>query len=236
MFKNSLARIAALFVLCCVLSACAGQKFDDPLLLEQAIQAAQAKELEHRAGGARPARVSAAISPASASVMQILKGDMAFLALYRNYPEGDTRFVLSMPQGTRMGSCVRDSSGKVKFQSISAVSPVSGLVRSSFAALDNFFASAILPGDAWHLQRGDVYGGVKRSEVILLRHRSLGWGRYVNFIYDLSGRPLVYYKRGPQQKLEWKIIFRNEAEKTTYSFKYYHHDWLVNVEIMEVKP
>lgn len=224
---------------CLLLAACAGQSFEDPALLEQARAAADAQAAHTHNWGAKPKRVRAAITPESMAIFPAMRGDMALLGVYGNYPDGDTRFALAMPQGTRIGSCTRPAGGQPKFQNVSALAVVGDLVRASFSALDEFFASTPAPAaccdESWRLQKGDVQGGISRSQTVLLRRRGLGWGSYANFVYDLDGRPLVFYQVS-SQSLDWRLNFRNTGEKPSYVFRDYRYDWIINVEIMEVTP
>lgn len=219
------------------MAACAGQRIEDPALLERARAAAEAETAATRAWGARPQRVRAAVTPASMALFPVMGGDIAMLGVYGNYPDGDTRFALTMPQGTRMGSCTRAAGGRVECGSISSLALIGDLVRASFFALDAYFASAsgYAHEESWRLQRGDVHGGVSRNETVLVRHRALGWGSYANFIYDLSGRPLVFYAVS-SQAVDWKLTFRNTGEKPSYIFRDYRYEWIINVEILEVTP
>lgn len=228
-------KILPLLLFCLSLTACAGQEFDDSELLRQAREAAAAEASSIHTWGAKPKRVRAAITPESMALFPSMRGDMALLGVYGNYPDGDTRFALTMPQGTRIGSCTRPAGGKPVFQSMSSLAVIGDLVRASFSALDEFFACMPGDGESWRLQKGDVRGGVGREQTVLLRRRGLGWGSYANFVYDLAGRPLVFYQVG-NQAVDWKLTFRNTGEKPSYVFIDYRYDWIINVEIMEVTP
>lgn len=229
--------IFSALALCFLITACAGQRIEDPALLERARAAAEAETAATRAWGARPQRARAAVTPESMALFPVMDGDMAMLGVYGNYQDGGTRFALTMPQGTRMGSCIRAAGGRVECRAVSSLALIGDLVRASFFALDEYFASA--PGDAheesWRLQRGDVHGGVSRNETVLVRRRALGWGSYANFIYDLSGLPLVFYGVS-SQAVDWKLTFKNTGENAAYIFRDYRYEWIINVEILEVTP
>lgn len=232
---NKLSLLA--LALCLLLSACAGRTLDDPALLQRSLAAVESQGLVPLEWGAKPARVNASVRPESTAIFSLLGGDMALMGVYRNYDAGDTRYALAMPQGTRMGSAVRGADGRLEFQSMTPLAVMSDLVRASFFAIDEFFASApdVRAKESWHLQDGDVHGGIKRGQAVLVRHRALGWGSYARYLYDLSGKPLVFYQVSGQ-KVDWKLSFKPEAERVTYVFRDYRYTWLINVEILEVSP
>lgn len=223
--------------LCMLLAACAGRSLDDPALLQRSRLAAEAQDAVPAEWGSRPARVSASITPESRAIFPAMGGDMALMGVYRNYEDGATRYALAMPQGTRMGSAVRGSDGKLEFQGLLPLAVMGDLVRASFFALDEFFASSpgARPEESWRLQDGDVYGGIKRGQAVLARRRALGWGSYAHYLYDLSGQPLVFYQVSGQQ-VDWKLVFKPGGERLGYVFRDYRYDWLIHVELLEVTP
>lgn len=229
-----LKRLPALAVAlaCLMLSACAGQRLEDPDLLNRAVLKTKSSD---NFLNAAPERVSAAIRPESMALVPSMKGDMALMAVYRNYDDGSTRFALSMPQGTRMGSATREAGKQAKFQSLSSYSVIVDIVRASFAAIDEFFASALRDGDRFYLQNGDVRAGIGHGQTVLVRYRSLGWGSSAKFIYDLSGRPLAFYQVSGQ-KLDWKLVFNEGGKEDAYMFQEHRYDWIIHVELLEVTP
>lgn len=228
-----------LALLCFLLTACGGQSVNAPALLAEARAAVEAKNNPINSLWPKPERVSAAITPESTAMFPSISGNVAFIALYRNYPDGETRFALSLAQGTRLGACVRSPNGKMEYKIISPLTVVGDLLRASFASIDELFASASATGasesESWSLRLGDSRAGIAKDKIVLLRQKNRGGGWFVNYIYDLDGRPLVFYSSAGQV-VDWKLQFGPPGSKIVYSFKDNHRYWLINVEIMEVSP
>lgn len=222
-----------------LLAACAGQSINNPALLSGASHAVLSANNPINALPSEPGRVSAALTPESTAMFSPLAGNVALMALYRTYPNGETRFALSMAQGTSLGTCLRTPDGKLEYKIVSPLAVVGDLVRASFEAIDELFAAA--PGrrdessESWSLRLGDSRGGLPKDKIVLLRRKALGGGKHANYVYDLDGRPLVFY-RSAGQVLDWRLKFAGTDGKIAYSFKDNKRYWLINVEIMEVSP
>lgn len=231
MAARGTAALAAL-LLCALLTGCTGKVVHDPELLHQARIAAQSSVFDLWAK--RPERVRASITPKSTAMFPVLESDLTLTGVYRNYRNGETKFALALPQGTLIGSCVRSPKGEVKFQSLSPLVSVGDLARASFDAMDEFLASAPKTTDTWRLQQGDVRGGIHKNAEVLVRRRQLGLGSYINFVYDLNGRPLVFYQI-TEQSVDWRLHLNDKADKISYTYRDYNYDWRINVEIIDAK-
>lgn len=231
------ASIFSMLVICALLSACAGRTIDNPATLNAAVTAVE----ERQAGAVVADRLKASILPESTAMFPVMGGNLSFLAVYRNYPDGSTRFAMSLPQGTRLGSAERAAGKPLEFKIIAPSAVVGQLVRATYAALDEYLNAGLKAGDTWYLQRGDRFSPeIGKDETVLVRRSNVSWGRSNYYIYDLSGKPLVYYQLGGSPTLGWKITFKDKVAdegeataKPSYVYTDYRFDWIINVELVE---
>lgn len=226
---RNIAVLAALFA-SLLLVGCSGRVINDPDLLHQARLAAQSSIYDIWAK--RPSRLVVAITPKSTAMFPVLESDLTLTGVYRDYPSGETRFALTMPQGTIIGSCVKTSADNITFQSLSPLATVGDLVRASFHAVDEFLSAAPRPDDTWRLQQGDVRGGLTKDVEVLVRRRQLGLGSYAHFVYDLNGHPLVFYQL-TNQSIDWRLFLNETDKKVSYVFRDYRYDWRISIELTD---
>lgn len=213
-----------------LLVGCSGKIINDPELLQQA--RANAQSSIYGIWAKRPSRVLVAINPKSTAMYPVLESNLSLTGVYRDYPGGENRFALAMPQGTLIGSCVRNPAGELSFQSLSPLAAVGELVRASFHAVDEFLAAAPKAGDTWRLQEGDVRGGISKSNEVLVRRRHLDMGSYVHYVYDLNGHPIVFYQLS-NQSLDWRLYVNTKAANISYTFRDYRFNWQIAIELTQ---
>lgn len=226
---------ACLLVFSCFMPGCAGKVLDDPARLSEAkIQAEQSGSAVFWSG--KPSRVTAYIQPESLSLFSISSVPFAFQSIYRTYPDGSTRFVMFMPQGTRLGSCERTPEGKLSCTSM-PLPTVDDIVSHSFAAIESLLEAAPAPDDIWRLQYGDRLGGVDSDELVLVReHRREDTGK-VLALYSLNGEPQVVYENKDNGVL-WKMLFSRPSSEDSVAFYRYRDKssrWIFNVNILGVE-
>ncbi len=222
--------------LCC-LCGCAGRTVNDPAALQQsqaAINAFAAGRATYWKEGMT--RVTASIQPESKVLFSALSVNFTFQSIYRTYPDGSTKFVMFMPQGTRLGSCERSAAGALTCQQL-PLPEVEDVVRHSFAALDDLMASAPRPDDLWSLQYGDRLGGVSSDNLVAVREQVKNNSGPVHAVYSTKGFPLVLYQSS-ENIVQWKMRFKTPDSPDAaafYQYKNKNSKWQYNVNILEVK-
>lgn len=218
-----------------LLAGCSAKVLDDPARLSGV------KAHIHNSGKApywsgSPTRVTAYIQPESMSLFSVLSVSFSFQSIYRTYPDGTTKFVMFMPQGTRLGSCERTPAGSLSCTGM-PLPAVSDMLNHSFLAIDSLLAVAPEDSDKWQLQYGDMLGGVDSSELVLARTRAKDSGGEMVSLYSLEGEPEVVYEYEKGSVL-WKMLFSRPSGKESVAFyRYKNRDskWIFNVNILGIE-
>ncbi|MDL2306840.1 hypothetical protein LJC48_02250 [Desulfovibrio sp. OttesenSCG-928-C06] len=159
-------------------------------------------------------------------------------AVYRVVSPDEARFAVFLPQGNKLGQCVR----KGRDVSCSGLSfPGAGsLIRSSFAALDEMVLSAPGEDDSYELSYGDRNTDICGERLVLRRKRSAQAGAsYV--ITEPDGVPVSAYRRGKSSSSSlgedassridaWRIMF--SGKPGNYRFMPQGNNWMIDVSIV----
>lgn len=208
-------------------SGCAGRAVHD----EELLCTAREKAVAVSNWSARPQSVHATVKPLS-----VVLGEHSMLlqAVYKTEGAENARFILLMPQGSKVGQWARNGR-EIHIEAVSFPG-AKNLVGAAASALDELMRLRPEEKDEWDLRDGDNLGSIPSGQKIL-RRRALRNGKRCIVLADpASGHPVAAYCYAgdifAKRPLVWKMEFSENPLR--FCFKQYESAQSVDVLITAI--
>ena len=157
----------------------------------------------------------------------------SFYASFRSKSLDDFRFILLLPQGTKLGQC--EVSSGITICKAAKLPRADEFLQNGLDAIRSILALKMeKEADCW-LQYGDKIANIASEELVLVTQKKHEEG-VISLLSDTKGKVFAgYYIKN--NKLIWKINFHDvddSLKPNSFTFEKSQSPWIVNVQILDV--